>query len=197
MGKTTLSSKNIIDAVTEAKPLLDKDYPSLWLLDPYDPKQLPWNAIQEIGSMQSERHKVNGKFRKPEMIITFMTSYLQRFAELQPRAAEIALGIPEEEWKPKLIEYDEKYGNKREAFLRLFYDRLGEIYEKEPVAMLVKDITNRAIVYCVILCSDHNAGHYMSRVKMKELDKWHVDYWGQEAIKLKTKMSGQQLLGDF
>lgn len=192
-SKIRLISEPIEKAVEIAKAEVNRDFPSIWLLDPYEPKQLPWEVVEQIGSIEG-RYQINGKPRRPELIINFMTSYLQRFADIQPEALTVALGIEQSIWEPRLREYSEIYGNRREALLRMLYERLGELYEKTPIAYLVRDTTERAIVYCLILCTDHDAGHFTMRIhELPKLERWVVEEWRPTARALvKRKSLGKE-----
>lgn len=192
-SKIKIISKPIEQAVEIAKNEVNPDYPSIWLLDPYEPKQLPWNIIEQIGKIEGN-YRIKGKPRRPELIINFMTSYLQRFADIQPEALTLALGLPQSIWEPKLQDYSYHYGNRREAILQMFYDRLGELYEKTPIVYTVRDITERAIVYCLILCTDHDAGYFTMRIhEIPKLERWVIEQWRPNAKALvKRKTQGKE-----
>jgi hypothetical protein len=126
-----------------------------------------------------------------------MSSVLQRFSEINPEITTATLGIPEEEWMPKFFDYKSEYGNAREAILRLYFDRLKALYGKDPVFTLVRDVTNRAIVYAMLLCSTNDAGHYlMKRMGLPSLDRFKVEVWKPTATRIvkKRKDPEQQFL---
>ena len=188
--KTILKTLPVEEAVSEASKYLDPNYPSIWILDPYDPKQLPWEIIESIAQLKGKYPSKKGieTHRMPELIINFMSSYLQRFSDTHPEMATIAIGMPESEWRPKLKEYIQQYQNVREAVLRLYFDRLSEIYGRDPVFILVRDTTNRAVIYCMLLCSSHQAGYYlMLKEGLPKLKKYEVEIWKRNAERILFK----------
>ncbi|MDI6720659.1 three-Cys-motif partner protein TcmP [Methanoculleus sp.] len=192
---TTITSLPVEKAVVQAERMVNRNFPSIFILDPYEPKQLPWHVIERIGRMQGQ-YQLGGAPRKPEMIINLMTSYLQRFSDTQPEFATIALGMKEDLWRSRFEAYKET-SNARDAFIQLYRDRLGEFYIKPPVVALVRDTSNRAVVYAMLLCTDSDAGHFMMAVKgIQELKRWKVEVWEPQARKMTVlkKDQGQTFL---
>ena len=201
-GKIIIKTLPIEMAVVEASRYLNRNYPNIWILDPYEPKQLPWKVIETIGNLKGHYRSKNGQIveRIPELIINFMSSYLHRFSDTQPEMATIAIGKPESEWRPKFEEYILEYQNAREAVLRLYFDRLAEIYRRDPVFILVKDTTQHAVIYCMLLCSNHPAGYYlMLKEGLSQLKEYEISEWKPKAEKIvyRTKHPGQQYFDDF
>jgi len=200
--KIIISTFPIERAVMEASKYLNPNYPSIWILDPYEPKQLPWNVIEKIGNFKGRYRGKNGQIieRIPELIINFMSSYLHRFSDTQPEMATIAIGKPESEWRPKFEGFIRQYQNAREAVLRLYFDRLAEIYGRDPVFILVRDNTQRAVIYCMLLCSNHPAGYYlMLKEGLSKLKEYEISEWKPNAEKIvfKKENPGQLSFDDF
>lgn len=203
--KVVYASLPIEDAVQWALPKVDPHYPSIWILDPYTPEQLPWHVIETIGNHRATYPKGGGLVeRKPELIINLMTSSLQRNIEINPQVVSDAVGLEESEWLP---EYQEKIKgrgemNARQYVLKLFAERLSQYYEKPPIVAEIKSTAQTNIVYCMLLCTDHNAGHYMMKLQgLPELEDWIIYQWGEDAKKITTKKKlekiGQKDLSDF
>lgn len=201
IGKTTITSLPIEESIDEAQKKFNRDFPSIWILDPYDPKQLPWHIIEYIGNQRGKINKNDNSLqRRPELIINFMSWYLQRFSETQPKTTSIALGIPESEWKPRFKEYLDQGMNVREAFLKLYFNRLKELYGRDPVFYLVRDTSNRAIIYAMLLCSISDAGHFlMKKHGLPKLQKYEIEVWKTNASKilLKKEDPNQKFIDDF
>ncbi|MGA2913147.1 MAG: three-Cys-motif partner protein TcmP [Methanoregula sp.] len=196
-SKTTIISKPVEDAIDEGQYCLNRNYPNVWILDPYD--ALPWTVIQKITDLRgSYRDKKGNRVeRKPELIINLMSSILTRFSETNPENTTIALGMPEEEWMPLFHQYKYELGNAREAILKIYFERLKALYGKEPVFTLVRDVTNRAIVYAMMLCSSNKTGYYLMHVKgLPTLAQFKVEVWQSYAKKIvrRRKDAGQQFL---
>jgi len=199
--KTTITSLPIEESISRAEIEFNPDFPSIWILDPYEPKQLPWHIIESIGKKRGKKRKNDDKLeRRPELIINFMSSYLQRFSETQPKIASIALGIPESEWKLKFKRHIDQGLNVREAFLRLYFDRLKELYGRAPVFYLVRDISNRAIIYAMLLCSSSDAGHFlMQKHGLPKLKQYEIEEWRKNAKKILISRENpdQKFIDDF
>lgn len=189
-------SADVIDAFNYAKTKANKEFPTVWILDPYDPKQLPWNVVEGIASLESQNYTYNdGSKRRPELIINLFTSYIQRFSDNNPELLSIALGMKKEEWEPLFKEYLADSTNKLEAILKLYSKRLSEYYKKPPITILVKDISNRVVVYCIIFCSEHKAAYYQVLInEIRELDKYIIEELQPEAemIRKRKKMGKEQ-----
>ena len=56
-GKVEYASLPIEDAIQWVLPKIDPHYPSIWILDPYTPDQLPWHVIETIGNHRGTFHK--------------------------------------------------------------------------------------------------------------------------------------------
>jgi len=181
--------------------MLVKNYPSVWILDPYAPSQLPWKIIERIAGLRGKRSKNDAdNRRRPELIINLMSSYLQRFSETQPEITSIALGRGESDWKSSFLQYKKEYGNVREAILRLYFDQLNNLYGRDPVFILVREITNRAVVYAMLLCSTNDAGYYLMLTRgLPQFREYQVEVWRKNAKKilLKRAIPSQKFIDDF
>jgi len=83
---------------------VNPNYPSLWILDPYQPEHLPWDIVERIckleGSYQAGNRKIT---RRPELFICLMTGRLQKLTRKDNEIEKvgIALGLEENIWKAK------------------------------------------------------------------------------------------------
>jgi hypothetical protein len=126
-----------------------------------------------------------------------MSSVLQRFSETNPEMTSTSLGLPESEWKPRFLQYKAEKGNVREAVLRLYFDRIKELYGRDPVFTLVRDVTSRAVIYAMLLCSTNNAGYYLMMTHgLPKLKKFEIEIWKENAKKImvRREVPGQQFL---
>jgi len=184
-----LSSHPIEKALPEAIKEINPRYPNLWLLDPYGASDLPWEIVQTIGNFRG-RYQRNGVevIRKPEMIITLVTFDLQRNIDTNPHILSTALGLPEKEWRPKFDALIKSGKNTREAIIELYVGRLADLYEKPPIVAEINSTDERNIVYCLLLCTDHNAGHYVMELrKLREMEEWRINEWRKEAVKITAR----------
>jgi three-Cys-motif partner protein len=195
-SKTEIISKCAEEAILDAQSGLNRNYPNVWILDPYDP--LPWDVIDSIANLRgSYSYKGNQVERRPELIINLMSSILQRFSETHPEITSATLGIPEDEWMPTFIKYKTECGNAREAILRLYFDRLKGLYGKDPVFVWVRDVTSRAIVYAMLFCSMSDPGYYLMLTSgLPRFRQFEIEFWQGNAKKImvKRKNPGQQFL---
>ena len=181
-----ISCLPIEQALPEALRVINPRYPNLWLLDPYAASDLPWEIVNAIGRFRGS-YINNGieVTRKPEIIITLITFDLQRNVDTNPHVVTAALGIPEEEWRPKLDALKKSGKNTRQAIIELYVERLANLYEKPPIIAEINSTDETNIVYCLLLCTDHNAGHYVMELnKLKEMEDWRINVWRKEAGKI-------------
>jgi three-Cys-motif partner protein len=195
---TTLPIEDAIDA---ARNQLSPTYPSIWILDPYSSSDLPWELVEKIGKFQGAFTTKNGqvRVRKPEMIITLMTYGLQMNVDINPHIVSIALGMEESEWRPKYDVLMKKYDNTRKALIDLYAEKLAKLYEKSPIVIEVNTTEEAAIVYCLFLCTDSNAGHYMMKLNgLKDYKAWEFG-WKADAKRISAEKNipeGQARLFD-
>ncbi len=192
---TVLTAFPIEKAVESAISYLNPNYPSLWILDPYQPEHLPWSIVEKICKLEGCYTKGNKQVaRRPELFITLMTSTLQRYTgmdNLEKDFVGIALGMEKNEWNLKLEMLIEDGYNTREALIFMYYEKISNFYEKPPIILEVPS-TDGNIVYTVFLCSDNNAGHYVMKLhKLPAYQKWREIEWkdGAETISKKKKVS--------
>ncbi|WP_082122655.1 three-Cys-motif partner protein TcmP [Methanoculleus sediminis] len=187
-GYTEIVSKEIDQAVedaiafAESKNLLQ--YPTIWVLDPCAASTLPWSVVERIGKLRRTYYspKSGERVRKPELIINLMTSDLQRNIKTNPHVISIALGLDEGVWRPEIDDLMQTKGyNTREALIELYARRLSELYDKAPIISEINTTNESAIVYCLFLCTDNNAGHYMGKLQgLKDYNTRLYD-WRHEA----------------
>jgi len=195
-AKTEIISKCVEEAIVDASRGLVPNYPNVWILDPYDP--ISWDVISSIANLKGT-YLSKGKSieRRPELIINLMSSILQRFSDTNPDITSSTLGLAEDVWKPVFEEYKKESGNAREAILRLYFDRLKELYGKDPVFVLVRDVTSRAVVYAMLFCSTSESGYYvMLKHGLPKFHQFEIEFWQGSAKKIitKRKTPGQQFL---
>ena len=190
----------IEEAVDEALKVANLNYPTIWLLDPHGPKQLPWSVVEKICSAKKTYNDKfgNQKSRRPEVLISLMTSSLQREIHNTDLICN-SLGISESKW-----EYLEKQSingnNTREVLVNAYIDCMSQFYEKQPIVFKVKG-TSGNIVYTLLLFTDSPAGNYVTKLqKVPEMEKWLEIEWKNDAkaIEAKKKLNpGQKDLFSF
>lgn len=178
----------ISEAIDKAIPLLNPDYPSFWILDPYRPTELPWDMVEKVCRL--EGHCKNGKARRPELFINLMTGTLQRYTGLSNMKIDrvgITLGMNKEEWRAELSKLVEQGYNTREALIQMYAEKLMKFYSKPPIILDVPSVHGN-IVYTVFLCTDNDAGHYVMKLyKLPEYQKWQKIEWGNIAEQISKK----------
>jgi three-Cys-motif partner protein len=201
--KPIITTLKIGDAIDAARAELSPTYPSVWILDPYSSSELPWELVEKIGKFRGQFTTKNGqvKIRKPEMIITLMTYGLQMNIDINPHIVSQALGMDESEWRPKYEVLMEKYHNTRKALIDLYAEKLTKLYEKPPIIVEINTTEEAAIVYCLFLCTDNNAGHYLMKLKgLKDYITWEFG-WKADAkrisIEKKIPEGQSRLFDDF
>ncbi len=194
--KINLDGKPIGDAIDNALKYVDPKYPSLWILDPWSPSQLPWEVVEKVARTEGVFYTKKGKVtRRPEMFINLMTSVLQRCSGMtdgQEKALDIALGMPTEEWRSRLDELREDGLNTREAIVEIYGSKLANIYGKPPIALTVPG-TEGNLVYTIFLVTENEAGYYVMRIKkLPKYFEWHQHEWATKAKRLKHKRKGKR-----
>jgi three-Cys-motif partner protein len=177
-------SEEVATAAIRAMTLVDARYPSVWLLDPFTPEQLPWSVVEAVANFSSVYpRKGTGEpiIRRPELIITLMTHALQRNVRDNPKLVTTALGLAETQWRPTLDSYGQEGLNIREALIRLYCERLEEIYRKPPFALEVSGSSGN-VIYAIIFCSSSDAGTYMAHMRVaKAYLAWNESSWKPKA----------------
>lgn len=177
---TEITTLPISYAINDAIRQLEPNWPSIWILDPCAPSELPWEIVERIGNLKCEVPHFG--IRRPEMIINLMTSGLQRNVDRSESMVRIALGFSKDDWETKFNEKLDSGLNYREAIVDIYGEKLNTMYERPPIIAEVYDTTQRAIVYCLFLCTDNKAGHFMFKVnKLKEFKNWVMYEWGNTA----------------
>ncbi|KXS46504.1 MAG: hypothetical protein AWU58_489 [Methanohalophilus sp. T328-1] len=181
---TTLPIEDAVDVALEEANL---NFPTLWLLDPYGPKQLPWEVVEKICSAKRTYKNKSGEScdRKPEVLINLMTSSLQREIHNKNLICN-SLGITEAEWKDLELRAN-KSGNAREVLVDAYIERLSQFYEKAPIKFLVTG-NHKNVVYTLLLFTDSNAGHYVTKkYKLPDFYKWLEVEWSRSAKEIVAK----------
>jgi three-Cys-motif partner protein len=190
IDKTKIISSDIREAADIALGELNRNFPSLWILDPYHPDQLPWEIVERISSTVGDpyENRASGQIiqKKPELIINLMTSVLQRNMDRKPELFSRAIGMSEDRWRPIYKEYERKYheqGNEqctRHVILDMYADRLSKLYNKDPIIALV-NAAEGGVVYTMLLVTDNDAGYHMMRKRMHDWHNYKVYKWKSEA----------------
>lgn len=191
--KKVIETLPIEKAVESAISYANPNYPSLWILDPYQPEHLPWDIVERICELEGSYHAGNRKItRRPELFICLMTGRLQRLTGIDKEKEKvgIALGLEEKIWKAKLENYRESDYNTRQALISMYAEKIANFYKKPPIILEVPS-TDGNIVYTVFLCTDHDAGHYVMKLhKLPKYQEWRKIEWEKsaETISEKNKM---------
>lgn len=194
--KTVIETLPIEKAVESAISYANPNYPSLWILDPYQPEHLPWNIVERISRLEGS-YKIGDKkiFRRPELFICLMTGRLQRLTGMGKDERDkvgIAMGLEEKVWKSKLENCLESGWNTRVALIFMYAEKISDFYKK-PAIILEVPSTDGNIVYTVFLCTDHDAGHYVMKLhKLPEYQKWHEIEWKGSAETISKKKKQQR-----
>lgn len=180
-GKYEVISMPVAEAVEYAKQRVKPNFPSLWIVDPYQPEEVPWEVLESIITHEGTRpgrKKDTVETRRPELFINLMTASLQRNADMHPDLISTVLGLPEEAWRPTFDRYVNDEGmNKRDAIIEMFIDRLGQFYKKRPRHILVQGAEGN-IIYAVIFCTDDDAGYYMMmKESIPKYQEWFEGKW--------------------
>lgn len=194
--RTVIESHPIEKAVESAISHVNPNFPSLWILDPYQPEHLPWDVVERISKLEGSYQAGNRKItRRPELFICLMTGRLQRLTGMGKEEMEIvgnALGLEEDEWKSKLESYLERGYNTRQALIFIYAEKIANFYKKPPIILEVPS-TDGNIVYTVFLCTDHDAGHYVMKLhKLPEYHKWNEIEWKGSAETISKKKKVQR-----
>jgi len=188
--KTRFVSADIFEATDLALRGLNRNFPSLWILDPYHPDQLPWKLVEKIGSTvgQSYTDKNSGKSvcKRPELIINLMTSILQRNIDRKPELFSNAVGMSVDQWRPIYNKYKQKWidlgndQNTRHVILDVYAERLSQLYKHPPIIAEV-NAAEGGVVYTMLLVTDSDAGYHMMMKKMAEWRDYKIYKWKPEA----------------
>lgn len=180
--KVFYNSQSAAEAAEWAKKWhVRPDYPNLWILDPYQPEDLPWpvveGIIRNVGALRPGKKEGTFTQQKPEVLINLMTMSLQRNVDINPKLISITFGMPEDEWRPMLAEYKTFGLNTRDALVEMYITRLQAVYGKRPHSKLVKGAEG-AIIYAVIFCTDNDAGYYMmAKEAIPKYEEWFENKW--------------------
>jgi three-Cys-motif partner protein len=174
-----------VAAAGAAARLVDLDYPTVWILDPYASDALPWTVVGSIAALQRTYNAKRGKgSRRPELIITLMTEGLQRNIDINPGMTDLALGIPETAWRPMVQAQQAGGANVRQALIYIYAERLKAIYGKNPTVIEV-DSSQGNIVYAVFLVSSHDAGTFVPKILLRpEFRDWKISSWKPTALRI-------------
>ena len=172
-----LEQRQFKDALEVAKKAFNRNYPSLWVLDPYAAQDLPWSAVEEIAKLKGTDHD-----RRPELFINLMTFDLLENMNQNPHVVSTALGMEESEWRPMVDQLAaEEDANKRNAFVEIYAQKLQALYGRPPHYVEVEGVHGN-IVYVLFFCSDHDAGfHMMRKESIPQFAKWHDREWKPKA----------------
>ncbi len=176
------------EAIEEAQHFLDPRFPNIWLLDPYNPKDLPWVAVEAVARFTAEYAKDGQTVtRRPELFINLMTSTLQRTLDSQPMIMSTTIGLEEKAWRERLSAFQSRGLNTTDAILELYVSRLRENYDKDPVAVKIP-ATQGNVVYTLLFCTDSEPGYFMMRKEgLPEYQVWRNNEWVPAAEYLRAR----------
>lgn len=187
-----LFQEPVLVNIDKAIASCDPKYPSIWILDPYSPAQLPWGVVERIATHQGNYEMSEKQMtRRPELFINLQTAYLARFSGMEDskHIVDEALGMPREVWEGQLAECLKKDTDTQSAFVEIYGNRLMEIYGKHPIAWKVKG-TSGNIVYTILLITESDAGYYVMQVMGKsDVMDWFVHNWKPIADVMKAQRS--------
>lgn len=193
--RTVIEFLPIKKAVESAISHVNPNYPSLWILDPYQPEHLPWDIVERIckleGSYQAGNRKIT---RRPELFICLMTGRLQRLTGMDKEKEKVgtALGLEENVWKAKLENYRESDYNTRQALISMYAEKIANFYKKPPIILEVPSADGN-IVYTVFLCTESDAGHYVMKIhKLPKYQEWRKIEWEKSAETISQKNKVQR-----
>ncbi len=130
-----------------------RNYPSLWILDPYAASDLPWEAVELIANQVGTYTTKAGDSvsRRPELFINFMTSSLQRNIHNLPMVTR-ALGCSAPEWEDHLREVESSGGTSLDALTTFYFSQLQELYSRDPEATTItgKDGNPVSVVFLAV-----------------------------------------------
>jgi three-Cys-motif partner protein len=164
-----MEALRIAEAVHSAR----KQYPNLWILDPYAASDLPWVVVERIASLIGSYKTKNGDptSRRPELFINFMTSSLQRNIHNLPMVTQ-ALGCSLPEWNSYLQQVESEDGTFLDALAGFYFSQLEDLYGRPPFAVKIpgKDGNPVSIVFLVV--ERDAAWHSIRMESIPHFEKW-------------------------
>lgn len=185
-------------AAREASRLVDPKFPSIWILDPYSARGIPWTLVESIVELTGEYEDKRGRrvVRRPEIIVTLMTEGLQRNVDKSPDSISSTLGMEESEWRPLMEEFLSQGANTRQAIVYLYTEKLRGYYKQIPVAVEIPG-SGGNIVYVLVYCSSSDAGTYMGHVWAKpRFSQWQREIWRPLAKRIDKNKRMKRAEGD-
>lgn len=183
--KVDIHEQPLLEALTAAEKVVDFRFPNIWLLDPYNPNQLPWEVVARIAS-QARTYETKGKVqtRRPEMVITLMTYAMQMNIDQAPGLTSTALGMPVEDWRPQVKELVGAGLNTRQALVSIYAGRLKDLFSYDPIVLEVRGVDG-IIVYELVFCTTNPAGKWMTKVRqLSKFWTWNKAEWLPEALRI-------------
>ena len=192
--KITIMHHPIENALAVSLSKFNRNFPSLWILDPYKASDLPWDYVETIGNRKGVKYN-----RQPELILSFMTGGLQRNIEKSKYLKERVFGYNEEIFDEKFYNLRNSGLNITETIVDMYAQRLSEIYGCFPLISDIPMTDESKIVYFVFFCSSHGSRHLMERYKVEKYENWRDKIWRPEAkrLLLKRRNPKQQLIDEF
>jgi three-Cys-motif partner protein len=130
-----------------------KQYPSLWILDPYAASDLPWTSVERIANQVGSYRTKDGDSasRRPELFINFMTSSLQRNIHNLPMVTR-ALGCSVGEWEGHLQHVESDGGTFLDALTVFYFSQLRSLYGRDPATVTIpgKDGNPVSVVFLAV-----------------------------------------------
>lgn len=168
--------------------MFNRDFPSVWILDPYGPLSLPWSAVERIANATGRKYQ-----RRPELIISFMSGGVRRNIEKSPKLKSVVFGYNEDEFDLIYQGLLSSGCSITESLVEIYAHRLSEIYGKEPLIAEIPMISGSNIVYHVFFCSMHDAGYYMMKEHgIMKYAEWRDKVWKPEAKHIFENMKNEK-----
>ena len=150
-----------------------KQYPNLWILDPYAASDLPWRSVERIAGLVGMYQAKSGKStrRRPELFVNFMTSSLQRNIHNLPMVTS-GLGCSVPEWESHLQEVESEGGTFLDALAVFYFSQLENLYGRPPFAVKIpgKDGNPVSIVFLAV---DRDAAwHSIRKESIPHFEQW-------------------------
>lgn len=168
-------SKPLEEVLPEAleKHLERAQYPSLWVLDPYEASDLPWTAVRAIASQVGTYRDSSGQIRsrRPELFLNFMTSGVQRNIHHLGIVTSV-LGCTEAEWKLHLREVESADGSVLDALTTYYMRQVEAVYGRTPFVVPVAGKDGNPVSMIFLVVERDAAWHSIRRESLPHFENW-------------------------
>ncbi len=152
-----------------------KQYPNLWILDPYGASDVPWQVIERIAGLVGSYKAKNGKStsRRPELFINFMTSSLQRNIHNLPMVTS-ALGCTVPEWKNHLQQVESAGGTFLDALATFYFSQLELVYGRPPFGVKIPGKDGNPVSIVFLAVERDAAWHSVRKESIPHFEQWRL-----------------------